>query len=147
MIRRPPRSTRTDTLVPYTTLFRSEWLYESGIGENRAALIEDGSIAEAIVELPGELRAGTIAAGRLTTILIPGRRAIVTLFRGGEALLEPVTAKFTEGATLHVEIVREGFAEQGRAKLPKARATDSPERDGPSLRERLTASGREMRSD
>src|SRR3546814_3135470 len=31
MIRRPPRSTRTDTLVPYTTLFRSE------IGDNRRA--------------------------------------------------------------------------------------------------------------
>src|SRR3546814_20053483 len=26
MIRRPPRSTRTDTLFPYTTLFRSELL-------------------------------------------------------------------------------------------------------------------------
>src|SRR3546814_6292961 len=26
MIRRPPRSTRTDTLFPYTTLFRSHWL-------------------------------------------------------------------------------------------------------------------------
>src|SRR3546814_13718552 len=26
MIRRPPRSTRTDTLFPYTTLFRSEQL-------------------------------------------------------------------------------------------------------------------------
>src|SRR3546814_11347167 len=25
MIRRPPRSTRTDTLFPYTTLFRSTW--------------------------------------------------------------------------------------------------------------------------
>src|SRR3546814_1174534 len=25
MIRRPPRSTRTDTLFPYTTLFRSLW--------------------------------------------------------------------------------------------------------------------------
>src|SRR3546814_1933582 len=25
MIRRPPRSTRTDTLDPYTTLFRSYW--------------------------------------------------------------------------------------------------------------------------
>src|SRR3546814_10945172 len=25
MIRRPPRSTRTDTLLPYTTLFRSYW--------------------------------------------------------------------------------------------------------------------------
>src|SRR3546814_16360662 len=27
MIRRPPRSTRTDTLFPYTTLFRSEELF------------------------------------------------------------------------------------------------------------------------
>src|SRR3546814_16133183 len=25
MLRRPPRSTRTDTLFPYTTLFRSHW--------------------------------------------------------------------------------------------------------------------------
>src|SRR3546814_8677066 len=30
MIRRPPRSTRTDTLFPYTTLFRSERLYLTG---------------------------------------------------------------------------------------------------------------------
>src|SRR3546814_15671749 len=30
MIRRPPRSTRTDTLFPYTTLFRShQWFDES----------------------------------------------------------------------------------------------------------------------
>src|SRR3546814_8377670 len=28
MIRRPPRSTRTDTLFPYTTLFRSEQFHE-----------------------------------------------------------------------------------------------------------------------
>src|SRR3546814_18785431 len=26
MIRPPPRSTRTDTLFPYTTLFRSDWV-------------------------------------------------------------------------------------------------------------------------
>src|SRR3546814_14612220 len=32
MIRRPPRSTRTDTLFPYTTLFRSE-VIEVGIEE------------------------------------------------------------------------------------------------------------------
>src|SRR3546814_14095819 len=31
MIRRPPRSTRTDTLFPYTTLFRS-WAVASGTG-------------------------------------------------------------------------------------------------------------------
>src|SRR3546814_21165464 len=30
MIRRPPRSTRTDTLFPYTTLFRSD-----GVDQNR----------------------------------------------------------------------------------------------------------------
>src|SRR3546814_19063132 len=30
MIRRPPRSTRTDTLFPYTTLFRSPFLLERG---------------------------------------------------------------------------------------------------------------------
>src|SRR3546814_20571946 len=32
MIRRPPRSTRTDTLVPYTTLFRSVSKVEAGRG-------------------------------------------------------------------------------------------------------------------
>src|SRR3546814_11980247 len=30
MIRRPPRSTRTDTLFPYTTLFRSEYYDQGG---------------------------------------------------------------------------------------------------------------------
>src|SRR3546814_12415617 len=30
MIRRPPRSTRTDTLFPYTTLFRSDLVAELG---------------------------------------------------------------------------------------------------------------------
>src|SRR3546814_3197028 len=30
MIRRPPRSTRTDTLFPYTTLFRSDRSHEGG---------------------------------------------------------------------------------------------------------------------
>src|SRR3546814_16030732 len=33
MIRRPPRSTRTDTLFPYTTLFRSPSARENGAGE------------------------------------------------------------------------------------------------------------------
>src|SRR3546814_11545645 len=32
MIRRPPRSTRTDTLCPYTTLFRSAAAPDAGVG-------------------------------------------------------------------------------------------------------------------
>src|SRR3546814_1643186 len=35
MMRRPPRSTRTDTLVPYTTLFRSALLIGSRDGGDR----------------------------------------------------------------------------------------------------------------
>src|SRR3546814_3683736 len=37
LIRRPPRSTRTDTLVPYTTLFRSD-RDRDRLGERAAAL-------------------------------------------------------------------------------------------------------------
>src|SRR3546814_10204106 len=36
MIRRPPRSTRTDTLFPYTTLFRSGGSVTAGIISARA---------------------------------------------------------------------------------------------------------------
>src|SRR3546814_2553056 len=37
MIRRPPRSTRTDTLFPYTTLFRSTNVQESENSSNRSS--------------------------------------------------------------------------------------------------------------
>src|SRR3546814_1059160 len=36
MIRRPPRSTRTDTLFPYTTLFRSNRLFRTRHAEARS---------------------------------------------------------------------------------------------------------------
>src|SRR3546814_1882327 len=47
MIRRPPRSTRTDTLFPYTTLFRSIALASSGV-VNHATSISAGSSASTI---------------------------------------------------------------------------------------------------
>src|SRR3546814_14245520 len=42
MIRRPPRSTRTDTLFPYTTLFRSDYgLVSSGsVGAIQRSLLQ-----------------------------------------------------------------------------------------------------------
>src|SRR3546814_9739168 len=40
MIRRPPRSTRTDTLFPYTTLFRS--VAPDDLAQRRKGLIDDG---------------------------------------------------------------------------------------------------------
>src|SRR3546814_13403927 len=43
MIRRPPRSTRTDTLFPYTTLFRSD--------EQFVAVVDDGADADLVGDL------------------------------------------------------------------------------------------------
>src|SRR3546814_1369778 len=43
MIRRPPRSTRTDTLFPYTTLFRSD--PADGKVYNASVLLDGGKVA------------------------------------------------------------------------------------------------------
>src|SRR3546814_3756331 len=56
MIRRPPRSTRTDTLFPYTTLFRSPAQQvgaPGGRGEQPGQLAQDrvaGMVAERVVD-------------------------------------------------------------------------------------------------
>src|SRR3546814_4836574 len=58
MIRRPPRSTRTDTLFPYTTLFRSP----QGVGElPRRARQREAAAREF---LTGEKFARILLAGR-----------------------------------------------------------------------------------
>src|SRR3546814_5567860 len=63
MIRRPPRSTRTDTLFPYTTLFRSR---ERQLCRQR----RQGRRSQMAV--PGDLRARRRAAG--TALLSPAER-------------------------------------------------------------------------
>jgi ribonuclease G len=119
----------------------AEWLYEAGIGENRAILVEYNGIAEAVIELPGQLRVGEVVDARLTTILIPARRGLVTLADGDEALLEPLPAKLTEGQTVRIEVIREPVAEDRLHKRAKVRSSDAALRDGPNLRERLQQSG------
>src|SRR3546814_9625448 len=74
MTRRPPRSTRTDTLFPYTTLFRSrgieaafrtflrfpqlpEWLQNFGVLANYTYIDHGTELPEALAEtLPGQQR-------------------------------------------------------------------------------------------
>ena len=121
-----------------------EWLYEAGIGEARAALVADGVIVEAALEIDdGTLRAGAIVPARLVKVLVPGRRGIARLAGGDEALLEPLPAGISEGRELLVDIVREALIEPGRPKRAKARpaAIGATPRDGPSLRARLDAIG------
>src|SRR3546814_18671781 len=48
MIRRPPRSTRTDTLFPYTTLFRSNACHQARFWSQRAEDGTDGAACPAV---------------------------------------------------------------------------------------------------
>src|SRR3546814_4464101 len=63
MIRRPPRSTRTDTLFPYTTLFRSD----------------RGAFAEIVdIGLEGEAEAGDARLGMLRHEHLGGAEMLVS---------------------------------------------------------------------
>jgi hypothetical protein len=116
----------------------AEWLYEQGIGENRAILVDEGEIVEAAIELPSALRVGAVVAAQLTQILIAGRRGLASA-KGEELLIEPLPAGLTEGAAFRAEIVREPIAETGRQKRAKAKATDAAEQAGLPLANRLGA--------
>lgn len=119
----------------------AEWLYEAGIGENRAALVARGTIRKARIELPG-LRTGTIARARL----IDRSTGKVMLESGEEALCDPLPPRVTQGASFVVRIVRESIAERGRPKLAKAvPALDAAAVAGPDLLARITASGLPVR--
>ncbi|MBB4642217.1 ribonuclease E/G family protein [Rhizorhapis suberifaciens] len=120
----------------------SEWLYEEGIGENRAALVHKGEILEAHVEREGKRAlAAAIVSGRLIRTIIPRRRGIVRFDSGEEALLEPIPPKLAEGATLLAEVLRERIGEEGRDKLAKIRVAPagSKPRPGPALYQRISS--------
>lgn len=121
----------------------AEWLYEAGIGENRAALVRDGTIIEAGIERIDDPtpRVGAIAPARL----IEKATGRVRLEDGAEALLQPVPRTVPEGSMLTVRITREAIPEAGRAKLAKAVASDALPAPAPDLLARITASGLPVR--
>src|SRR3546814_6533300 len=51
MIRRPPRSTRTDTLFPYTTLFRSWGADEADRRVGKGRVFASSSVGDALAKL------------------------------------------------------------------------------------------------
>src|SRR3546814_10458038 len=68
MIRRPPRSTRTDTLFPYTTLFRSP-LSSREVGSARGFLgnrVPRAGLAAVVASDPAPLAEGLLVAGEGT---------------------------------------------------------------------------------
>ena len=113
-----------------------EWLYEDGIGENRAILIEGDDILEAAIELPASIRFGAIVEARLTQIHVAGRRGLA-VFDGGEAIVEPLPRHINQGQVIRIEIVREPIPEAGKPKPARARLTEEALRPGPALLERI----------
>lgn len=120
----------------------AEWLYEDGIGENRAALVDDGRILIAEIELPPiGPRVGAIVHARLTDV----RSGALLLDGGEEAVLARPVSDLSQGAALTVEIVREAMPERGRIKPAKAMITDAEPRSGPELLARIAAGGATVR--
>ncbi len=119
----------------------AEWLYEAGIGERRAALVEDGRIIEARIERDDEgPRVGAVVTARLAET---GKGALVALDLPGKpaATLASVPAGTSVGAKLTVEIIRMALRERGRDKPARARVTDAPPGDGPDLRAQIALTG------
>lgn len=126
----------------------AEWLYEAGIGENRAALVEGGRILEMLIERDADagLRVGTVRRARLTRKADGSGRGLVTLDGGIAAQLQPVPPGLTEGAGLTVEVTREALREGLDIKPLRVKATNADPVDGPDLRARILASGVAVRT-
>src|SRR3546814_19798014 len=71
MIRRPPRSTRTDTLFPYTTLFRST----KAIPVMRRHVVQAGGVVVEVFQCVQEVRGRRDQAGVCFDLLIDLRVA------------------------------------------------------------------------
>src|SRR3546814_9854176 len=85
MLRQPPRSTRTDTLFPYTTLFRSQnldnWTLELLAADGTVTRLGEGD--DAVSGELGTLNARRLADGfyrlRLTGRDISGRVSVTSI--------------------------------------------------------------------
>lgn len=123
----------------------AEWLYEAGVGEKRAALVEHGAILAAWLEVEGTgPRVGAVSEARLVERANAGRPARVELAGGGEALLDRMPG-LSEGAKLHVRILREAIPERGRLRPARATVTTDEPSEGDTLLARIAASGEALR--
>jgi hypothetical protein len=121
----------------------AEWLYEDGIGEARAALVDHGRILRARIEIEGApFRVGAVRDGRLGARR-PDGRAAISFDNGATALIDRPPPGVSEGGRVRVEITRAPIAERGRDRpmLVRLAAPDAEPADGPWLRDRIAADG------
>src|SRR3546814_1793607 len=78
MIRRPPRSTRTDTLFPYTTLFRSQESYYSGKDINFIVPFSAGGGNDAFARLLQKIFSSCLPeASSIQVLNVPGGGTVI----------------------------------------------------------------------
>lgn len=99
----------------------AEWLIESGIGETRAVLIENGEVLAARLNWPGEIRAGALYPARLVSRHKGSRRGIAALETGRQVLVDHLPDSLTEGSSFSLRISRAAIAERGRFKHAQGR--------------------------
>src|SRR3546814_20368230 len=125
MIRPPPRSTRTDTLFPYTTLFRSDREHFGRIFFNQANMSAMGIPQVAVVM--GSCTAGGAYVPAMADEAIMVRNQ-ATIFLAGPPLVkaatgEVVTAEDLGGADVHCKTsgVADHYADNDEHALSPAR--------------------------
>lgn len=130
----------------------AEWIYEQGLGENRALLIEGGRAVEAHLEVfPAPLQPGDVLPMRVIEIQVPGKRAIVRLPNADpevEAILAPLPDRLSLKSEILVEIIREPIFDGRIQKRAKARpaSPDAPVGTAPALQDRIAAIGPSIRT-
>src|SRR3546814_12124147 len=98
MIRRPPRSTRTDTLFPYTTLFRS--ILEGGI--TLALRASDYGLVLKVMTYPFQI-----------SIAVPHANQRLRQQNGQACILEILAASITFQRSMRVQIVADHNPPEG----------------------------------
>jgi ribonuclease G len=115
------------------------WLVEEGIGEDRAILVEAGTVLAARIDWRCGAAAGEVCDARLIFRPTGSRKGVVRLASGEEALVDRLPKEASEGALIRVEITRPAMAETGRYKLAHGRSSTAEPRPALRLADKLGA--------